>query len=342
LTDTLISTKLYYFIILEILILLIHPNIFLTGNWIHYKFTTQSNILILYYEINDFLLALMIFRILYVFRFICSISYFKSTRASRISKMYGEQSTFGFAIKSLFNKYSTTFIFFLFISSMSMFSFCIRVFERNFFSRRNSDFLSLSYSDYLKVTDTNKKNIKNNLNDFENSIWCVFTTIMNVGYGDFYPQTHFGRIAMVFLVIIGTLSSGLIVVSFMKAFEFSSTENKVFVLLERMTFRDEYEDLQKKIVQKMMKYIAVGFKLRKYNDILHLEDLKRLDFKNKFEDPENDEYEVENEEEKIDNGLMREFDYRKLKDQIKKFEKIKEREHLEMIRFIDEKNKIKK
>lgn len=282
----------------------------------------------------------MFFRFYFVIRFICNISYYKSPRANRITKLYGEENTFGFSIKSLFNKYSTVFITFLLVLSMFVFSFVIRVFERAFYSRRNSELMKLSAWEFQRrIEPTDRKNI-NHLGDYYNSIWCVFTTIMNIGFGDFYPKTHFGRIAMVFLVIIGTLINALIVVSFISSFEFSPNESKVFTLLERMNLRDEFEKIQINISRVMVRYISIGYRLGKLNEKLKQENALRVSVMERLDEKEENETEEKDKTEKF--GLMSDKDYKKILDEIKKFEKLKEKNFILMVREIDKKRRLKK
>jgi hypothetical protein len=282
----------------------------------------------------------MFFRVYFILRFICNISYYKSTRSNRITKLYGEDNTFQFSIKALFNKYSALFITFLSILSIFVFSFVLRMFERAFYSRRNSELIKLNYWEYRRRIEPSLKENKNHLADYYNSVWCVFTTLMNIGYGDFYPKTHFGRITVTILVLFGALLNALIVVSFLKSFEFSSNENKVFTLLERMSYRDKLEEMQYRISKAMVKQISIVFRLGRLNEKLKKENQLRKSVMEKLEEKSDDDNEELTKDDKY--GLMSDNEYKKLIEEIKQFNILKEKNNILLTKEINVKRRIQK
>ena len=122
--------------IFEMFLLLPHPNVFLISKL---KFISDYNFIYVYssdknyrlkYEANDFMIVFMMVRIFYLIRFIFVNSYYKSSRSSRICKIFGENSSEIFALRSLFNKYPFKFFIALFCTVICSFAFAIRVFER--------------------------------------------------------------------------------------------------------------------------------------------------------------------------------------------------------------------
>lgn len=81
------------------------------------------------FKLNDFLLALMLFRIFYVFRFILTISKFKTSRSARVCRLYGEKSDYQFSLVCLFNDQPFQFLFVTLILFLLFFSYLIRIFE---------------------------------------------------------------------------------------------------------------------------------------------------------------------------------------------------------------------
>ena len=70
--------------------------------------------------------------------------------------------------------------------------------------------------------------------DFNNlltSIWNVLITMTTVGYGDFYPKSHAGRVVGVICAFWGVVYVSLFVVSLTNMLEFDSPEKKAFMLL---------------------------------------------------------------------------------------------------------------
>ena len=65
-------------------------------------------------------------------------------------------------------------------------------------------------------------------------------TMATVGYGDFYPRTHMGRVTGVAVSIIGMISCSLFVVFLQQLIEFNPKEQKVrntIINLEIVLFR---------------------------------------------------------------------------------------------------------
>jgi hypothetical protein len=55
----------------------------------------------------------------------------------------------------------------------------------------------------------------------------AFVTMSTVGYGDFYPRTHLGRVTGVAVCIMGMISASLFVVFLQQLIEFNPKEQKV-------------------------------------------------------------------------------------------------------------------
>ena len=72
---------------------------------------------------------------------------------------------------------------FLFLLSCVCFALCIRIYEIHYWE--------------------SQKLILQNWKYRWNSIWCVFVSMTTVGYGDFFPKTHFSRILIIVSCIIG-------------------------------------------------------------------------------------------------------------------------------------------
>lgn len=72
----------------------------------------------------------MLARIYYIVRFFFVNSYYRTSRSSRICKLYGEKADDLFAMRSIFNKNPLTFFIVTFFINLFVFSFAIRVFER--------------------------------------------------------------------------------------------------------------------------------------------------------------------------------------------------------------------
>eukprot|EP00347_Sterkiella_histriomuscorum_P006725 403351673 len=63
-----------------------------------------------------------------------------------------------------------------------------------------------------------------------NSMWLVIITMTTVGYGDIYPQTHFGRFFGVISCLIGMLLVSYLVVGMNSLFDFTPQEKQLMSL----------------------------------------------------------------------------------------------------------------
>jgi hypothetical protein len=52
-------------------------------------------------------------------------------------------------------------------------------------------------------------------------MWCTIITMATVGYGDFYPETHIGRVIAILACIWGNFLISLMVVSLTISSEFN-------------------------------------------------------------------------------------------------------------------------
>lgn len=63
-----------------------------------------------------------------------------------------------------------------------------------------------------------EKGVNEKLNTFEDALWCSFTTLTTVGYGDIYPVTREGRMMAAILVITGMGLFSMITAEFAATF----------------------------------------------------------------------------------------------------------------------------
>jgi hypothetical protein len=254
--DTLMSSGYIKNVLGECFLILFHPNVLFVSDYYEYKKRYNTPVIdSLTYSVNEVLLAFMVLRVFFIFKFMMTISYFKTSRAARTCRMYGESNSYVFALRCLFNKYPIRFVSIMFFSGMLFFTVAIRIFERTFDSANR-------YNNFDPSSNGNA------FVDMETSAWCVIITMLTVGYGDFFPKTVFGRIYAVAEVITGLLVTSLVTAAFFQNLELEPSQSKVFILMQRMEKRVEFEDIQYRMVEKLMFHHYCIFKSKKVRDQL--------------------------------------------------------------------------
>lgn len=63
---------------------------------------------------------------------------------------------------------------------------------------------------------------------FVNPLWLCFVTMSTVGYGDFFPRTHLGRLVGVVVCLFGMIVVSLLVIFLQQLIEFNPKEQKYY------------------------------------------------------------------------------------------------------------------
>lgn len=159
---------------------------------------------------------------------------YMNPRSSRLSKMYLCKADYQFALKCMFKDYPSQLIGSAFLISIVLFSFALRVCER----------------DLVKIED-----LKNNF-QFEymtNSIWLTIITMTTVGYGDIYPRTVLGRIVCILLVIWGIFVVSIMVVVLTNTFQMDQRELKVLSLMKKLQKKEVLREQATLMIQHVFK-----------------------------------------------------------------------------------------
>ena len=72
-------------------------------------------------------------------------------------------------------------------------------------------------------------------------MWCIIITMATVGYGDFYPTTHLGRLIDVVACFWGTFLISLMVLSLSISSELTPQERKAYNMIKKKEARLELE-----------------------------------------------------------------------------------------------------
>lgn len=86
-----------------------------------------------------------------------------------------------------------------------------------------------------------------------NGMWCIVITMTTVGFGDYYPKTHLGRLIVVIACFWGTFLVSLMVVSLTISSEFSPQERKAYENFRRDEAEEEIKVLAANTIKFAMK-----------------------------------------------------------------------------------------
>jgi voltage-gated potassium channel len=152
------------------------------------------------FKLNYLLVLLSMIRLYVTFRSHLNRTEYMNPRSNRLSKMYLCKADFQFALKCMFKDYPAELIGSAFLISIVLFSFAMRVCEREL--SRLPD-LALNYQfEYMT-----------------NSVWMTIITMTTVGYGDLFPRTLIGRIVCILLVVWGIFVVSIMVVVLTNTFQ---------------------------------------------------------------------------------------------------------------------------
>jgi len=114
-----------------------------------------------------------------------------------------------FAIKAELKEKPYTIVIILMFLSIFVFGLALRTAERPFKSYSHQDW------DYIW-----------------NGMWCIIITMTTVGFGDYYPMTHLGRIIDVLACFWGAFLVSLMVVSLTISSQFTQQERKAYDMIK--------------------------------------------------------------------------------------------------------------
>ena len=131
---------------------------------------------------------------------------FTDNYSKKVCRTYGFNPGRLFTVKIELLTNPTRMTLFLFITTIFLMAFILRVFE-----------LPYEYNTKIDTQD---------LRNYGSAIWLTVITLTTVGYGDVYPHTVFGQLSCMFIALWGTFIVSLLVLVAASVFTLSENENK--------------------------------------------------------------------------------------------------------------------
>lgn len=187
------------------------------------------------YGINALICIIVTLKSYVFFRIYSYFSSWTTEAANSICHKYNVVPGIHFAMKAELKKRPYTALFFSSIFIVVILSFAVRTFE------------------YYVVAEITNKSTGENLQLLSDSIWMILVTMTTVGFGEYFPRSHFGRFIGVVSCVIGMLLVSLIVVSLAIISEFTSEEKKAYSFLKKINAENNMTDKATIVIQKLIK-----------------------------------------------------------------------------------------
>ena len=230
--DGLFSSGLYKWLILECIISLIFfpPNLNIVYVYLRIN-------IVCVYSLNTIFLPFNGLKLYNVFRLIMLLSRYNTRISQTICQSHKTVSGIVFVIKSEFNNKKLTIIIFTILFLCIFVTAIIKDFEC----------LSFDKDNFLE----GKKGL-NDLQNYMNNLWLILITLTNVGFGDEYPRTIFGRIFIFLVSFLGLLGLGILIATLSEKLEFNQNEKKAYLKLKKIFDPENLEHKAANIIKTIL------------------------------------------------------------------------------------------
>jgi hypothetical protein len=199
--------------IIEILVCMFHSFPYM-NNWKVSINTTGSNPFLVEVELDLLTSIIVPWRIYLLFKFYANYSIWADDRAEKICSESNTQGGPSFAFKAQLKDRPYLTVSIILVVSILIFGYGLRNIELAFMQKAPIN----KFQDWRYIW---------------NGFWCIFITVLTIGYGDYYPQTHVGRALAVLACLWGTFLISLMVVSISSSVDFTPQEQMAYDEIKR-------------------------------------------------------------------------------------------------------------
>ena len=208
------NTKLFQQFILEFIFAILHPNLLFKNKY--FTISKKLNLKEVEYNVNDMLIIVQCFRLVYLIMIFVILSDFYSPRADRICKMMGKHLNLFFSFRALFINHTAIMLGYCFIIICSMLSYMLKVLSQPITFNSNS----------------------RKFHNFGNCFWFCIITMTTVGYGDIFPETTLQRIVGCLIAMMGNILVALIVSFFQGKINLKNEETNALEFIRRINKKE--------------------------------------------------------------------------------------------------------
>lgn len=192
------------------------------------------------YSYDSLITLAVLLKLYYYIKVYGHISMWTSDRIRQIGANYKISIGTAFAIKAQLKHSPYISMAVMFAVCIGIFGFMMRIFEYGFTADPGAA---------LGV-----KAVKNpNFKTYTDTFWVIIITMMTVGYGDIYPNTHLGRVIAFLSALTGMLIVSLLIISLSYMVEFSPKERKAHNLIKKLEAGNEMKKISSTLVKSVMK-----------------------------------------------------------------------------------------
>lgn len=245
-SSNIFSSKLIFFVLLEFCVCAIHTPPYLDNVTVPIT-TSGENPVTVQVDLDLILSMIIPLRVYLLFRYYSFYSPWADDKAEKVCNDCNTLGGISFAIKAELKERPYFVVGVLMVLSIVIFGYGLRNVEVAF----------------IKSVD---KNLFQDWTYIWNGFWCIIITILTVGYGDYYPQTHLGRMISVVACLWGTFLISLMVVSLTISVEFTPQEEKAYEELKN-------NETNFQLRAKAVKLIKLGHDLKRaYEEMSEIND----------------------------------------------------------------------
>lgn len=247
-SETLLTSKKYFTIIIEILISLPHPMLSIADQCADINITIENEINTVRYEINEILFSFQFIRLYFLFNSILYLSTFASPSSFRLTSLLSIRNDASFVIKCVYQRHPFIFVLVVYLLNISITGVIVYIAERP-----------------ITNITRNVNLLINKDNSIISFMFAVFTSSATIGYGDIIAYSLIGKVASILSILIGIVCIALLIVTISKSLLIDNTEKHILTLLSRLQMKEEYDNINTKVMNTAL-YIAV--KRSKYETIV--------------------------------------------------------------------------
>ena len=225
--------------IIEIIIILVHTPPFFNNMDIYIR-NSGTNDESVPFDLNLFISFFMLIRVYLLFKFYANYSKWGGVFASRVCNECNAKGGFIFTYKAGLKEYPFFSVFILLILTILIFGYGVRNLEISFVKRIPIQY----FQDWTHMA---------------NGFWYMTTNILLIGFGDFYPITHTGRIISFISCIWGILLESLLVFAVANCMKLNKKEELAYNDVEKFLEVSEYKKRALRLIYHMYHSHIIAF-----------------------------------------------------------------------------------